>query len=173
MPRSCCCGASEKSGASDNEMPGSGEVPASDAAAATASLILNDPLGRRGPFPRGWRGCWRDPPGGGKDRGQLSPGSRGFWSTIIRGLVRPLRRGAGVAGDAHRLETAMIVDRCTPRRGCGDPQCCFRRSAALWAGDDADVGPGLTPRRTAPRPGRRTSAGAPGGGGKCLVLRLL
>jgi 3-oxo-5alpha-steroid 4-dehydrogenase len=42
-------------------------------------------------------------------RGQLSPRIRGFRSTIIRRLVRPRRRGAGVAADAARLEAAIIA----------------------------------------------------------------
>ena len=45
--------------------------------ALTVSLI---PARRRGagPFPRGWRGCWCGPPGGGQDCGQLPPDCAGF-----------------------------------------------------------------------------------------------
>src|SRR5262249_26609204 len=53
------------------------------------------PTDPRGPTRRGWRDCWGGTPDGGRDRGQLPPGSRGFLSTVMRGpaAVRPGEAG--------------------------------------------------------------------------------
>jgi len=48
--------------------------------------------GRRARLRRGWRDCWCDPPGGGRDRGQLP---------LFRGLGRAERHGRG--GHARRV----------------------------------------------------------------------
>src|SRR5690349_24798876 len=49
----------------------------------------------RGLVRRGRCDSWCDPPGGGKDRGQLPPGMRGFLSTLMALVVGRLARLAG------------------------------------------------------------------------------
>jgi hypothetical protein len=112
-----------------------GRVPASGAAAVTASVIACSrppvrgvsgtqwSVGRRGPVRRGWRDGWGDLPGGGKDCGQLPPGLRGFRSTMM--LSRP-----GLPADqADRLLT-------------GAPERHERGNMQLYPGTDAAAATG-------------------------------
>jgi hypothetical protein len=89
-------------------------------------LTPNDPAGRRGLVPRGWRDGWGDPPGG--RSGSWYPADCGFQSTMMAsGLAPPARYVGGLLADASlrarchnhhtwRVSGAAISAEC---RACG------------------------------------------------------